>query len=158
MVECPFCAIIAGKIPAFKVWEDNNNLAFLDINPRNPGHTLVVPKKHVETILNLSEEEAANFFIAVHKVAKMVKAGIKADGISLSLSSGQAAGQLVPHIHFHIIPRFLNEGPVGLESILPTKKMAKEDMERVVAAIKGGPEKTKAKKIEEESFEDFEEL
>ncbi len=155
MVECPFCGIVAGKIPAFKVWEDGSSLAFLDINPRNPGHTLVIPKKHIEGLLELSEEDAANLFLAVHRVAKMVKTGTKADGISISLSSGQAAGQLVPHVHFHVIPRFLNEGPVGLESMLPTKKLDKETMEKILTAIKGKPETTEARAIEEEDFEEF---
>jgi len=141
MPECPFCQIIEGRIPAYKVFEADDVLAFLDINPRNPGHTLVVPKKHAESLFDLSEDEAGKLFSAVRKVAELVKNGTKADGISISLSSGRAAGQVIPHLHFHVIPRFLNEGPAGLESMLPVKPINKEALEKLADLIRKGEEK-----------------
>lgn len=136
MEECLFCKIVAGEIPAQKVYEDGEFLAFLDINPRNPGHTLVVPKRHCETILEMPENEASELFKVVKKVAIAVKKGMKADGISIGQSNGRAAGQVIPHAHFHVIPRFMSEGPPGLESILPTKKLTKEMLDKTMEAIK----------------------
>lgn len=136
MEECLFCKIVMGEIPSDKVYEDSEVIAFLDINPRNPGHTLVVPKKHYETIMEMPENEAAELFKTVKKMAVAVKRGMKADGISIGQSNERAAGQVIPHVHFHVIPRFLSEGPPGLESILPTKKMTKEMLDQTTEAIK----------------------
>lgn len=136
MEECLFCKIVMGEIPSEKIHEDSEVIAFLDINPRNPGHTLVVPKKHYETILEMPENEAAELFKTVKKIAVAVKKGMKADGISIGQSNERAAGQVIPHVHFHVIPRFLSEGPPGLESILPTKKMTQEMLDKTTEAIK----------------------
>lgn len=136
--KCPFCEIINGNIPAKKVYEDDSCLAFLDINPRNPGHTLVVPKKHYATILDIPENEAGELFRAVKTVAAAVQAGMKTQGISISQSNGAAAGQLVPHMHFHVIPRFLREGPLALEGILSVKKMPEESLDKIMDSIKAG--------------------
>jgi len=139
--DCLFCKIVKGEISAKKVYEDDNSFAFLDINPRNPGHTLVIPKKHVVTLLELSEEEAGNFFRSVRKVAGMVMNATKAQGLSISNSNGTAAGQMVAHLHFHIIPRFITEGPVGLEGILQVKKMDDASLNKIAETIsKASPE------------------
>ncbi len=134
--DCIFCGIIAGSIPAKKVYEDSETLAFLDINPRNPGHTLVIPKVHAETIFEISEEDLRNLISAVRKLSIAVKEGTRSDGISISASNGKSAGQMVPHLHFHIIPRFATEGPPGLEGILPVKKLDDKSMDKVVEGIK----------------------
>jgi histidine triad (HIT) family protein len=136
MEECLFCKIIRGEIPSEKIYEDEKTIAFLDINPRNPGHTLVVPKKHHKTIIEMSEKEASDLFVIVRKMAIAVKEGMQADGISISQSNDIAAGQIIPHVHFHVIPRFNTEGPVGLEGILPAKKLDKGTMDKITATIK----------------------
>jgi len=136
--QCLFCGIAAGKIPAKKVYEDAKIIAFLDINPRNPGHTLVVPKKHYGTLLNMPDKEALDLFAIVKKIAGQIKTAIKADGISIGQSNGVAAGQLVQHVYFHVIPRFMNEGPIGLEGILQVKKMDDKMLDQVADAIKKG--------------------
>ena len=136
MEQCLFCGIVAGKIPAKKVYEDDHSFGFLDINPRNPGHTLVIPKKHFETILDMPEKDAGRLFESVQKVAAMVKAGTNSQGISIGQSNGQAAGQVVRHVHFHVIPRFMNEGPVGLEGMLPGKKIDDGSMDKIAQSIK----------------------
>jgi histidine triad (HIT) family protein len=133
--ECLFCKIARGEIPSQKVYEDSEFLAFLDINPRNPGHTLVIPKAHYETILEMPEKEAGNLFKTVKKIAEAVKRGMEADGISIGQSNGRAAGQVIPHVHFHVIPRFFSESPPGLESILPTKKLPQEIFEETAKRI-----------------------
>ena len=136
MVECVFCGIAKGAIPSKKVYEDNSVIAVLDINPRNPGHTLVVPKKHYETIMEMPDNEAQTLFAAVKKMASVIKKATNADGVSISQSNGRAAGQIIPHVHFHVIPRFMNEGPVGLESILPSKRLDEQTMNKLVESIK----------------------
>jgi histidine triad (HIT) family protein len=134
--QCLFCGIVAGKIPAKKVYEDDHSIGFLDINPRNPGHTLVIPKKHAETLLDMSEKDAGKLFESVQKVAAMVKNGTNSQGLSIGQSNGQAAGQVVRHVHVHVIPRFANEGPVGLEGILPSKKIDDGSMDKIAMSIK----------------------
>lgn len=136
--ECLFCRIARGEIPAKRVYEDAGCIAFLDINPRNPGHTLVVPRRHAETLFDIADGEVAGFFAAVKKVALLVKSGTQAQGVSLTMSNGTAAGQVVAHAHMHVIPRFTTEGPPGLESILSVKKMDEQTLEKVAAAIKAG--------------------
>ncbi len=137
-MECLFCAIASNKVPAKKVYEDDVSVAFLDIHPRNPGHTLVISKKHYEDLLAMPSDEAGRLFQSVKKVAEAAKNGTKADGVSLSQSNGKAAGQVIPHIHFHVIPRFANEGPVGLESILPGKGMDDNSLNQIAEAIQAG--------------------
>lgn len=135
-LDCIFCEIISGKIKSNKVYQDKWTTAFLDINPRNPGHTLVVTNNHHETIMDLPEEEAARLFETVRKVSIGIVKGTTADGVSISQSSGASAGQLVKHIHFHVIPRFSNEDPVSLEGILPVKKISDAEKDKIVKKIK----------------------
>ncbi|MCD6496489.1 MAG: HIT family protein [Candidatus Aenigmarchaeota archaeon] len=133
---CLFCKIARGEIPSKKVYEDANVFAFLDINPRNPGHTLVIPKKHAATILEMGEKDVGALYERVRYVAAGVQAGTKADGLSIVQSNGKAAGQVVTHVHVHIIPRYLSEGPVSLEGVLGVKKMADETLDGIAASIK----------------------
>ncbi len=119
---CIFCNIVEGKIPSVKVYEDGKHMAFLDINPRNPGHAIVIPKKHYGTIFEMPEPEAGEFFKAVRRVVLAVRGGVTAHGVSVAQSNGLAAGQRVPHVYFHVIPRFETEGPPGLEEMVPTKR------------------------------------
>ena len=100
-----FAKIIRGEAPCFKVYEDDKTLAFMDIMPQAEGHTLVIPKEGAEFIFDLSPEGAAALIKTTKKVAAAVKEVTKAPGIMLAQLNGQAAGQTVFHIHFHIIPR-----------------------------------------------------
>ncbi|MFH1237504.1 MAG: HIT family protein [Candidatus Aenigmatarchaeota archaeon] len=164
MEECLFCKIAEGEIPTQKIYEDSEHIAFLDINPRNPGHTLVMPKKHYETIMQMPDHELGELSKIVKKMAIAVKKGMKADGVSIGQSNERAAGQVIPHVHFHVIPRFLSEGPPGLESILPTKKLSSEmfaeTTKRIVANISHFSEEQpksgkKQKEEDDEKEEDF---
>jgi len=123
-MDCIFCKIIKGEIPCAKIYEDKEFLAFLSIGPINKGHTLVVPKKHSENLFDFPEE--TNLIEFLKKVAKAVVNGTGADGFNLSLNNGKAAGQLVLHTHFHIIPRFNND---GLKSWPEEGYANKEEME-----------------------------
>lgn len=108
MNECVFCKIISGIIPASKVYSDEKNIAFLDIAPANKGHIIVIPKNHAETITELSDEDLASLIKAVKKVAKALLDEF--DGVNVLQNNKKAAGQLVPHLHFHVIPRNSGDG------------------------------------------------
>ncbi len=103
--DCVFCAIAAGEIPCFKVYEDELALAYLDINPFSEGHTLVIPKAHTTGLLDTPEETLAALLARVKKVAAHLKTALGCDGFHILQNNGAAAGQTVGHIHFHIVPR-----------------------------------------------------
>lgn len=110
MEDCIFCKILKGEIPSSKIYENDKVLAFLDIMPVHKGHTLVIPKEHYETILDIPEDLLKESIVVLKKVSKAVKQGVEADGISIGQSNFKAANQAVPHLHFHIMPRFDNDG------------------------------------------------
>ena len=105
-MDCIFCKIVNGEIPCTKVFEDDHVLAFMDINPLNDGHLLVIPKTHATTILEIEERDFLAVTAAVHKIASAVQAALKPDGINLLQLNGKAANQVVPHLHVHIVPRW----------------------------------------------------
>ena len=131
-MDCIFCKIIKGEIPCDKIYEDANTIAFLDINPVNKGHTLVVPKKHFETIFDTSNDTLAELTKAVKIVSSAVLDGAEADGINLGVNNLKAAGQLVPHVHFHVIPRFNGDGLRHW----PGKKLSDSEMKDISKKIK----------------------
>lgn len=108
--NCLFCKIVAGEIPADTVYADDDFLAFLDINPINLGHTLLIPRKHFRNLFDLPEPLLAKAAPNLQKIATAVKQATKADGINLGMNNEPAAGQLIFHAHFHIIPRFAGDG------------------------------------------------
>ena len=108
MKDCIFCKIIDRKIPAEIVYEDETSLAFLDINPINKGHTLVIPKQHFETLNELPQPILDKTMVLVKKIVKALSK--YADGVNLGLNNGRAAGQVVFHVHFHLMPRFEGDG------------------------------------------------
>ncbi|MFH2021210.1 MAG: HIT family protein [archaeon] len=110
MEDCIFCKIIDGQIPCSKVYEDSNVLCFLDNGPVNKGHLLVVPKQHAESILDESDENLAHCMVAIKKVAGALMKAMKAEGFNVINNAKPAAGQVIFHTHFHIIPRFANDG------------------------------------------------
>lgn len=109
-MDCIFCKIVKGEIPSFKVYEDYNTLAFLDIAPVNSGHTLVIPKKHYETIEGIPEDELVELIKTVKRVGKAIKDGLGIEAYNIGLNNGSVAGQIVPHVHFHIMPRHVGDG------------------------------------------------
>lgn len=110
MNNCLFCKIINGEIPSSKIYEDEHSFAFLDHNPVNPGHALLVPKEHSRNILDVSEETLKNIIPALKKISIAVKNGVSADGFNIHVNNKPAAGQVIFHTHFHIIPRFESDG------------------------------------------------
>lgn len=108
--DCIFCRIVAGEVPATKVYEDTGTLAFLDIAPMASGHVLVIPKQHSTTITETSPSVLHQVIETVRRVAAAQVRGLSATGINVFQANGASAGQVVPHVHFHVIPRSGDEG------------------------------------------------
>ncbi len=134
MTECVFCKIVSGELPATKVWENEQVLAFLDINPLARGHTLVIPKTHVETIFEIAPSEMSALAEALPRLARAVEVGVQAEGLNLFQCNGKASGQVVPHLHFHLIPRRTGD---GLGFIWKARKYDEGEMAKVQARIEG---------------------
>jgi histidine triad (HIT) family protein len=107
--DCIFCKIVVGKLPSYRVYEDERHVAFLDINPFSAGHTLVCPKRHGETLWDMDEHEIAEVFKVASKVSMGVVSATKADGFRIMQNNGEAANQAVAHIHVHVIPNKLED-------------------------------------------------
>ena len=106
MDDCIFCKIVVGDVPAEKIYEDEEVVAFLDISPITKGHTLVIPKQHFKDLLDTPDDSLAKLMSVVKNIAPSITRAMGADGFNVGLNNGKAAGQVVYHIHFHIIPRF----------------------------------------------------
>ena len=132
MNDCLFCKIISGEIESEKIYEDEYTLAFLDINPLHPGHTLVVPKEHSRNILEISDESYRAVASTAKKIAEAIKEGLQSDGVNVHMNNESAAGQVIFHTHIHVIPRYLNDG------FLPWHKTnySKEEIELAGEKIK----------------------
>lgn len=110
--NCVFCAIAEGEIPSFKVYEDDLVLAYLDINPVSKGHTLVIPKAHSEGLLDTPDETLAAVVARTKKIAAYIKEVLGCGGFNIVQNNGEAAGQTVRHVHFHIVPRYEGDDPL----------------------------------------------
>jgi len=109
-MDCLFCKIIVKQIPTNIVYENEKVVAFLDINPVNPGHLLVVPKAHSENITAAADDDLVALTLAVKKLAPAVCAATACDGWNLEVNNGNAAGQMIDHTHWHIVPRHADDG------------------------------------------------
>ena len=111
MVEdCIFCKMVDGQIPVTKIYEDDFALSFLDIGPLSDGHTLLIPKEHFEKLDECRPELLGQVASRLGKIAKAVCSAVQAEGYNVLCNNGRSAGQLVNHMHFHIIPRNANDG------------------------------------------------
>ena len=117
-MNCLFCRIIKKEIPAYMIYEDENTVAVLDVHPRAPGHVIVLPKIHSENILDLPNEKIGFLFEAVKKIAKRLKDMLKCDGLTIGINQGRASGQMVDHLHVHLIPRWQNDGGSSIHSVV----------------------------------------
>jgi histidine triad (HIT) family protein len=110
MEGCVFCKIIAGELPSAKVWDDPDVMAILDINPIAAGHLLVMPKGHYETLCDVPASVAGRLIEVVQEVAGALLKAVAAEGFNVIMNNGRCANQLVPHAHFHIVPRSSGDG------------------------------------------------
>ena len=108
--NCIFCKIIKGEIPSAKVWEDSEFISIADIKPVGEGHTLVIPKKHFATLMDVDEYFSKKYIDAIKKTASILMKKYKANGFNSVLNNGEEAGQIVNHVHFHILPRKKGDG------------------------------------------------
>ena len=131
--ECVFCKMVAGQIPIAKIYEDEFVISFLDISPISDGHTLVAPKQHFETLHDCPAQLLANVGSQLGKIAKAVVSGVNSNGYNILCNNGRAAGQLVKHLHFHIIPRSSGDGIFGH---WPSYKCPEAKMEMIAGAIR----------------------
>jgi histidine triad (HIT) family protein len=131
--DCLFCKMVAGQIPVAKIYEDDVVLSFLDIGPISDGHALVIPKQHFEKLHDCPAELLGKVVSRLSKIAAAVVAAMNSDGYNVLCNNGRAAGQLIEHLHFHIIPR--NSGD-GVFDCWPAYKYEKGKIEQVAAKIR----------------------
>src|SRR3990167_7294111 len=117
-MNCLFCKIVNGEIPSEKVYEDEVSLAFLDIHPMAPGHTILVPRVHAENILDLPEMVVGPLFLAVKKITGALSSALQPHGFTIGINHGKVSGQAIDHLHIHVIPRFNEDGGGSLHSIV----------------------------------------
>lgn len=110
MNDCLFCNIVAGEIPSTKVYDNDHIVAFLDINPVNPGHTLIVTKKHFADMRDTPDEVLAHVAVATKKIAQAVCEGLGYPAYNIEVNTGKEAGQIIMHTHWHVVPRLSTDG------------------------------------------------
>lgn len=134
--DCIFCAIVDGEIPSRTVYEDEETLAFLDANPLAPGHVLVIPKTHHERLNDLPEELAGAVLDALYQLVSPVETAVEAEGTTVAFNNGAAAGQEVPHVHGHIIPRFEGDGGGPIHAITGSRPdLSDEELDSIADNI-----------------------
>ncbi|MCD6271110.1 HIT domain-containing protein [bacterium] len=134
MEDCVFCKIVKGEIPSYKVYEDEKFIAFLDIKPRNPGHTLVIPKEHFRWVWDVPY--LGEYFEVVGKIANAIRKAMNTQWVVALV-----IGEEVPHAHIWLIPRFEDDGHGGSIDLSNIKEISKEEMEKIAQKIKEEIEK-----------------
>ena len=134
--DCIFCAIVAGEIPARTVHETDDVLAFLDANPLARGHTLVIPKTHAAHVGDLAAADARALFDVVTELTPQVQSAVDADAATVGINDGEAAGQEVPHVHVHLIPRFEGDGGAPIHAVGGDQPdLSDDDLDTIANAI-----------------------
>jgi histidine triad (HIT) family protein len=133
-MNCLFCKIISGEISTYKVYEDEDVLAFLDIEPLTKGHTVIVPKAHVENLLDLDDEKVKKLFLVVKKIAQNLKDKLSLEGMNIGINMGEVAGQAMNHLHIHILPRYEGDGGGSVHSIVNNSPT--ETLDEVLSIVK----------------------
>jgi histidine triad (HIT) family protein len=133
MHDCIFCRIVAGKVPASKVYEDAQTLAFMDIGQVNPGHVIVAVKPHVENIYGLNDDLAGAVFRTAARIARAVKEALQPEGMTLLQANEKAGWQTVFHFHLHVVPRRSND---GLAFSWPVKHPPQAELDRLAEEIR----------------------
>ena len=133
MTTCIFCDIINGKLPCYLIYEDNNHIVILDRYPIDNGHSLIITKKPYEKLTDMSNQEVAELFSKIPKIANAIIKATNADAFSIAQNNGKAAKQIIPHVHVHIIPRYNTTGTLW------TQRKLVEDIEldKLVQKIRG---------------------
>jgi histidine triad (HIT) family protein len=136
MSDCLFCQIVEGEIPSDTVYQDDSTYAFLDVNPLARGHTLVIPKDHYERLGDVPADVAGDVFGAVSEITPAVEAAVDAPASTVAINNGEEAGQEVPHAHWHIVPRFPDDGGRPIHSLFAGADLSDDEMESVAEDIR----------------------
>jgi histidine triad (HIT) family protein len=131
-----FCRIIRGEIPSYKVFEDEGTLAFLDINPSAPGHTLIIPKSHVARIEDLQEEDTTALFRTLHCLVEPIQRAVEAPACTVGINNGPESGQEIPHVHVHVIPRSKGDRGGIIQGVARTGRPQRHEMAETAARIR----------------------
>jgi histidine triad (HIT) family protein len=135
--DCIFCRIVDGDIPSRTVYEDDDVQALLDANPLSRGHTLVIPKEHFERVRDLPDDAGDAVFSTLRRLAPRVEDAVDADGLTVGLNDGEVAGQEIPHVHGHVVPRFEGDGGGAIHSIVRSPpELSDEEADRVAEAVR----------------------
>jgi histidine triad (HIT) family protein len=131
-MDCIFCKIAHKEIPSHLIYEDANAVGILDIHPRTPGHVLVLPKVHVASIVGVPSEDVGGTFLAVKNITALLEEKLKPDGFTIGINHGEVAGQEVPHLHIHIMPRWRDDGGGCIQSIVQYQKESVEEIKKKI--------------------------
>ncbi|HEY0088956.1 MAG TPA: HIT family protein [Candidatus Lokiarchaeia archaeon] len=131
--ECVFCKIIKKEIPSKIIFENDKTLAFLDIFPINPGHTIVIPKKHYQNLEDIPENELIELYKIVKKLATLIRNKLNIDGYNVLQNNFEAAGQVIQHFHIHIIPRNKTDDKFKIK--IPRKQSNEEELNKIQRKI-----------------------
>jgi len=132
--QCVFCRILGGEIPTYPIWEDKKVFVTLEINPANEGHILIFPKKHYSVLPQMPDSEVGYLFSVAKHFAGIVFEATKAEGVAIRQRNGQVAGQMIPHVHVHVIPRFSKD---GVEQDWKPKKFSEAEFKKIQAKLAG---------------------
>lgn len=133
--DCLFCKIVAKQVPANVVYEDESSIAFLDITPRTTGHTVVIPKEHAPSVIELSEDKMGELFLAVKRVDELLLRTLTPDGVTIGINQGSASGQEIKHLHVHLMPRWHGDEGGAIQSVV--RNTPRESVEEVRKKIVG---------------------
>ena len=131
-----FCRIIGGEIISHKVYEDERTLAFLDIHPSTPGHTLIVPKAHIARVEDLSERDAEALFGTLHKIVGGIQEAVGAPASTIGVNNGRESGQEIPHVHIHVIPRSRGDRGGIIQGIARSHRPDNDEMIEIAEKIR----------------------
>lgn len=136
-MNCIFCRIAAGEIPSERVAENARAFAFLDIQPLARGHVLVVPKRHAERVADMPDEDAAAVMALAQDVSRRIARGLGAAGATIAINDGRAAGQEVPHVHLHVVPRAAGDGFGPIHALFAKRPtLGKDELKEIAAKLR----------------------
>lgn len=118
MNNCLFCKLAKGDIPNYTIYEDSKTLSFLDINPHSKGHTIVIPKVHAETLFDFDDELSKDLIPSIKKTMERIEHVLHPDGFNVGWNHGEVGGQVISHLHVHIMPRWEGDGGGSQHSII----------------------------------------
>lgn len=136
-MDCLFCKIASEDIPAHIIHSDASSIAFLDIHPQSPGHTVIIPPRHMETFLDMEESEVEGYWKGVKKTLGILKEHLEADGFTIGINHGKVSGQSINHLHCHIIPRYEGDEGGSIHSVVsyPSDETVKDVYQRIITHI-----------------------